>query len=291
VGTANQQVPPSTSAAVATAAAAATSTAVLTSGTNADPTALGADQHGTGPVAHPGTAATRAGTAAGDAALAGLSVTVIADTKASQGGGQTGNGSAPAASKDAVATAALPQPGPAAATSPATAPLATTPAASATPAWLQQAVHAQLTGRLVAAARGGDAGSVQRLTLHLHPADLGAVQVIATLDDGTVSLQLLAGNPATREALRSALGALRSDLVAAGLDGTRLDVSDQPPSQQGTAQQQFGSTSEGSPRGFTGTAPQAHPMDAQHRGADRPHAAVGERPAPPGPAQGVDLRL
>jgi flagellar hook-length control protein FliK len=163
------------------------------------------------------------------------------------------------------------------------------------PQWLQQAVQAQLTGRLVAAARGSDAGAVQRLTVHLHPADLGAVQVIATMDDGTVSLQLLAGSSATREALRASLGVLRSDLAAAGLDGTRLDVSDQPPSQQGTAQHQSGAMSDGSGRGFTGSRAERQPTTAGHRGTDGAARVAGSvggvHAAPPGATQGVDLRL
>jgi flagellar hook-length control protein FliK len=157
---------------------------------------------------------------------------------------------------------------------------------------LQQAVQAQLSGRLVAAARESEAGTVQRLTLHLHPADLGAVQVVATMDDGTVSLQLLAGNPATREALRASLGVLRSDLAAAGLDGTRLDVSDQPPSQQGAPQQQSGAWSDGSARAFTGGAA-SHAMTSD-RPDTGPVPSVGGtnvRSRPPGRSQGVDLRL
>jgi flagellar hook-length control protein FliK len=177
---------------------------------------------------------------------------------------------------------------------PALTPTSASAGSAPIPQWLQQAVQAQLTGRLVAAARGGDAGSVQRLTVHLHPADLGAVQVIATMDDGTVSLQLLAGSSATRDALRASLGALRSDLAAAGLDGTRLDVSDQPPSQQGTAQHQSGAASDGSGSGFTGSRADGQPTMAGHRGTDRaPRATAGAdvRPAPPGTTQGVDLRL
>ena len=192
--------------------------------------------------------------------------------------GQLGPGVAPASSTPAATSAAAPA------------------AATPVPAWLQQAVEAQLTGRLVAAARGAGADSVQRLTVHLHPADLGAIQVIATMDDGTVSLQLLAGNAATRDALRASLGVLRSDLAGAGLDGTRLDVSDQPPSQQGAGQHQSGAMSDGSAGSFTGSTrstadghqPGRRSVDAVPATAARV-AAV--RPAPPGVAQGVDLRL
>jgi flagellar hook-length control protein FliK len=134
---------------------------------------------------------------------------------------------------------------------------------------------------------------VQRLTLHLHPADLGAVQVVATMDDGTVSLQLMAGNATTRDALRASLPSLRNDLAAAGLDGTHLDVSDQPPSQHGAAQHQPGTSSDGSPRSFTGNGSEGRATNDRPRGngptttpvaADVPRRRFA-------PDEGVDLRL
>jgi flagellar hook-length control protein FliK len=161
------------------------------------------------------------------------------------------------------------------------------------PAWMQQAVQAQLAGRLVAAARGGEPGTVQRLTLHLHPADLGTVQVVATLDDGTVSLQLMAGSAATRDALRASLGALRSDLAAAGLDGARLDVSDQPPgSQQGLAQHQAGASREGSSHRPTGGS-QAATTAATGRPDRGPEPTAARAGVPQGVRadRGVDLHL
>jgi flagellar hook-length control protein FliK len=270
--------------------------------------------------------------ASGNAALAGLTVTVgdktggpgsgpgataatASPASAAAAGTGTGPVVAPGAATPTTALATDPSTGPARATDPTLSSaghvgsgtvattasglpaLASTSAPTgpaSTPPWLQQAVQAQLTGRLVAAARGGAAGSVQRLTVHLHPADLGAVQVVATMDDGTVSLQLLAGNAATREALRASLGVLRSDLAAAGLDGTRLDVSDQPPSQQGAPQQQSGGASDGSGRAFSSSGADGPPVSAGRRSADRaPGAAAGAgvRPAPRGLSQGVDLHL
>jgi flagellar hook-length control protein FliK len=163
--------------------------------------------------------------------------------------------------------------------------------AAPVPTWIQQAVQAQLAGQLVSAARGGETGQVTRLTLHLHPADLGAVQVVATLDDGTVSLQLMAGNPVTRDAMRAALAGLRSDLAAAGLDGTRLDVSDQPPSQQGLPQQQAG-TSDGSSRSF-GHSRERAGVGVGQVGGGQPPASVttNVRGGPSATSRGVDLHL
>jgi flagellar hook-length control protein FliK len=202
-------------------------------------------------------------------------------------GGAADPTSPPSAGQLTPAAVAVPSSG-----APAPAPT-TAPAGSATISqWLQQAVQAQLTGRLVAAARGSEAGSVQRLTLHLHPADLGAVQVVATVDDGTVTLQLLAGNPATREALRASLGVLRSDLAAAGLDGTRLDVSDQPPGQQGAPQQQSGAGFDGSAGAFTGgTAGHATTAGRTHPGPVPSAVGADVLSRPLSRGQGVDLRL
>ena len=114
------------------------------------------------------------------------------------------------------------------------------------------------------------------------------------MDDGTVSLQLLAGNPATREALRASLGVLRSDLAAAGLDGTRLDVSDQPPSQQGTAAAAVGRVVRRLAALLRRLRPDGRPRCRRPSPASvRAHRAAGAdvRPRPPGPCQGVDLRL
>jgi flagellar hook-length control protein FliK len=172
------------------------------------------------------------------------------------------------------------------------APAAGVPA-TAVPAWVQQAVQAQLSGRLVAAARGADPSALQRLTLHLHPADLGVVQVVATMHDGTVSLQLMAGNPLTRDAMRASLATLHADLAAAGLSGTQLDVSDQPPSQQGAAQQQPGTSSDGSSRHFAGSGADGRLAAGGPGGAGRqaPPVVAGLRPGHPGTPAGVDLHL
>jgi flagellar hook-length control protein FliK len=124
------------------------------------------------------------------------------------------------------------------------------------PDWVPQALQQQLTGRLVAVATSG---AIQRLTVHLHPADLGAVQVVATMDDGVVSLQLAAGNHLTRDALRAALPTLQADLTAAGLGDTRLDVSDQSPGGQftgtGTASGHAGGGASGREAGAMSPSP------------------------------------
>jgi flagellar hook-length control protein FliK len=229
-----------------------------------------------------------ASTAAAETAAAGAATATTAmTTGASQLTPGTARTSDPTALLPAgqVTPAALAGPASSAPTSPST-----PTGATGVPQWLQQAVQAQLTGRLVAAARGSD-GSVQRLTLHLHPADLGAVQVVATLDDGTVSLQLLAGNPSTRDALRASLGVLRHDLAAAGLDGTRLDVSDQPPSQQGMTQQQPGGRSAGSSRSFEGPRAAGPAMAGRSDPGPAPAPSGADVRPGRGRNQGVDLRL
>jgi flagellar hook-length control protein FliK len=229
------------------------------------------------------------------AIAAGVITSVTADAGAATSVTRSADAQGPAAGTPATSALLAPTAATNGASVAASAPVLATGAAGpvGAPAWMQQALQSQLADRLVAAARNSGTGSIQRLTVHLHPADLGAVQVVATMDDGAVSLQLMAGNLATREALRASLAVLRHDLAAAGLDGTRLDVSDQAPSQQGTPQQQSGGWSDGSPRPFTGSGAAGPTASAGVTGIGHGPASVGAdvRPRPPGHAQGVDLRL
>jgi len=102
-------------------------------------------------------------------------------------------------------------------TSPVDAPVAT-PNASASPA----PVSAQLVAHL--APLRHDSDGVQRLVVQLHPADLGAVQVVAELRNGRLDLQLNGSTEAGRDALRSALADLRRDLTGAGVERFSVDV-------------------------------------------------------------------
>jgi flagellar hook-length control protein FliK len=67
-----------------------------------------------------------------------------------------------------------------------------------------------------------------RMTLRLHPADLGEVKVILTVKDNTVDVTLSAG-PAAREALREGSPQLRALLELAGATTGQLVVRDLTP--------------------------------------------------------------
>jgi flagellar hook-length control protein FliK len=97
------------------------------------------------------------------------------------------------------------------------------------PAALAQLVGQQLGGPVAALARAGN--GMHQITVHLRPAELGAVQVVATFGDAGTTVQLRAGTEATREVMRAALAALDTDLAAAGLQGTSVEVSDEAPAQ------------------------------------------------------------
>jgi flagellar hook-length control protein FliK len=98
--------------------------------------------------------------------------------------------------------------------------------ASASPAergpWVTGQVFPEVT-RLVARGDG-----THRLTLRLHPADLGEVKVILTVKDNTVDVTLSAG-PAAREALREGSPQLRALLELAGATTGQLVVRDLAP--------------------------------------------------------------
>lgn len=110
----------------------------------------------------------------------------------------------------AVATAAAPQ-----AASPVAAP-------HAAPAHVAPAVSVQLVAAVGPLKLSAD--GVQTLTMMLHPADLGSVQVRAELRDGVVSLQLIGSTDIGREALRAALPDLRRDLLDAGVNTGSLEL-------------------------------------------------------------------
>jgi flagellar hook-length control protein FliK len=109
------------------------------------------------------------------------------------------------------------------------APVAEAPApppAPATPA----PPAAQLATRIVPLRL--DADGVHRLTVNLHPADLGPVQVVAEIRNGDISVQLTGGTEAGTEALRQSLDDLRRELEDSGFGNCTLDL------RQGNAQQQ-----------------------------------------------------
>jgi flagellar hook-length control protein FliK len=83
-----------------------------------------------------------------------------------------------------------------------------------------------------------DADGVHRLTVNLHPADLGPVQVIAEIRNGEINVQLSGSTEAGNDALRDALADLKRDLEDSGFSNCTLDLR-QGNGQQDQARQQF----------------------------------------------------
>ncbi|HUW78794.1 MAG TPA: flagellar hook-length control protein FliK [Candidatus Nanopelagicaceae bacterium] len=83
-------------------------------------------------------------------------------------------------------------------------------------------VAAQLAPQVASLTSGPD--GTHQITVLLHPADLGQVQVVVELKDGTINLQLAGSHDPAREALIGALPDLRRELIDAGLSVGRTDV-------------------------------------------------------------------
>lgn len=98
--------------------------------------------------------------------------------------------------------------------------------ASAAPAERGPLVTGQVFPEVTRLVARGD--GTHRLTLRLHPADLGEVKVILTVKDNTVDVTLSAG-PAAREALRDGSPQLRALLELAGATTGQLVVRDLAP--------------------------------------------------------------
>jgi flagellar hook-length control protein FliK len=96
-----------------------------------------------------------------------------------------------------------------------------------------------------------DADGVHRLTVNLHPADLGPVQVVAEIRNGSVSVQLSSSTDAGDDALRNAMDDLRRELEQSGFSNTNLDL--RQGGQQDQARQQFAFMERGTTSG--GPAP------------------------------------
>jgi flagellar hook-length control protein FliK len=71
-----------------------------------------------------------------------------------------------------------------------------------------------------------EADGVHRLTVNLHPADLGPVQVVAEIRNGDVTLQLSGSTDAGTAALRDCLNDLRRELTDSGFGNCSLDLRD-----------------------------------------------------------------
>jgi flagellar hook-length control protein FliK len=114
-----------------------------------------------------------------------------------------------------------------------------------------------------------DADGVHRLTVNLHPVDLGPVQVVAEIRNGEISVQLSSSTEAGHESLRDALDELRRELQQSGFSNTSLDL--RQGSQQEQARQQF-----------------AFPGGANRGSRAESEAAEPPPPAPPGPSRTSD---
>jgi flagellar hook-length control protein FliK len=195
----------------------------------------------TAPAASPGAVATLTGLQVDVAAGA---LTAVADAAAQQqrSADQDGPASSPTADA-ALAAAALTAaaaPSPSLVAPPGTSPVQANPVL-APPVAAQ--VAAQVSGRALAAAAEATRTGLHTITVQLHPAELGAIQVVATMGAAGLSLNLHAASDVTREVLRAALADLRADLAGSGLSqNASVQVSDQasyqaPQQDPGTAAQ------------------------------------------------------
>jgi flagellar hook-length control protein FliK len=91
------------------------------------------------------------------------------------------------------------------------------------------------------------ANGTQQLTVQLHPAELGAVNVTATIDNGTLNVTVACADQAARAAVTAALPSLHHQLSTAGFTG--VDVNFGGPSQQAPQQQADPRSAGGYPAG------------------------------------------
>ncbi|MBG0833309.1 flagellar hook-length control protein FliK [Planomonospora sp. ID67723] len=74
-----------------------------------------------------------------------------------------------------------------------------------------------------------DPDGIHRLTIHLHPVDLGPISVVAELRNGAVHLQLAGTSDVAFDALRSALPDLKQELEEGGFSSCTLDLQREAP--------------------------------------------------------------
>jgi flagellar hook-length control protein FliK len=114
-----------------------------------------------------------------------------------------------------------------------------------------------------------DADGIHRLTVQLHPVDLGPVQVVAEIRNGDINVQLTSATDAATDAIRNAINDLRRDLQDAGFGNTTLDLR-QGNAQQEQGRQQFnapGGSGNGGRETGSGPQPQNEPAPAVRRPA------------------------
>ncbi|HEX5741593.1 MAG TPA: flagellar hook-length control protein FliK [Pilimelia sp.] len=108
---------------------------------------------------------------------------------------------------------------------------------------------------------------MHRLTVHLHPADLGPVSVVAEIRDGAIHVQLAGATDAGRESLRAALPDLRRELTDSGFTDCQLDL--RSGTGQGGTAQQF------TPPAGWSRGDEAAPAAADTTAAARPATVLG----------------
>jgi flagellar hook-length control protein FliK len=98
---------------------------------------------------------------------------------------------------------------------------------------------------------------VHRLTVNLHPVDLGPVQIVAEIRNGEISMQLSGSTEAGHQSLRDAMDDLRRELQQSGFANCSLDLR-QGSGNQASRHQQFADVLAGRGRS-TGPATVATP--------------------------------
>lgn len=154
----------------------------------------------------------------------------------------------------------------------------------------------QVFGQVTRLVSRGD--GMHRLTLRLHPADLGEVKVVMTVKDGVVDVTLSAG-AAAREALRDGSPQLRSLLELAGATSGQLVVrelsstggaslSSQPGSQHGQQHDQQPGHAAGERDGSSAAGTTADGGDGTRSDQDGPDGNGPDGSGPDGNGSAVD---
>jgi len=164
-----------------------------------------------------------------------------------------------------------------AAPAPAAATAAAGPAAAPVPT-----PAAQLALRIVPLRREAD--GTHRLTVHLHPVELGPVSLVAEVHGDDIRLQLAGGTEHGQHALREALPELRRELERAGFTGCTLDL--RQDSAPDTGRQRYPQPGTGQPHGGTGEGTGGGTGPVRPARADPPPV-----PPRPVPTHALDLQL
>jgi flagellar hook-length control protein FliK len=113
------------------------------------------------------------------------------------------------------------------------------------------------------------ADGVHRLTINLHPADLGPVQVVAEIRGGEINVQLSGSTDAGNDALRNALDDLRRELQDAGFGNCSLDLRQGSPQQEQARQQSPGTADNRNANTTARPAPMDEPIPIDTAGNSR----------------------